>query len=181
MAFKKVQHISVTLDFLLELQQQGGLAHIEERFGQKMDILRNPEHLRAALRVVGFDAWEVDDNGNHVLDDKGNKKPSRIDKLPAVNVRCNNMPYKSRKCIVFAGRMVQGFKHARIYDGVDILDVAVVKDSGMLDMVNEFEYDVPVVDKVNTRKYTKREDRNSTVETEYTPEQLDQLAAIFGE
>lgn len=182
MAFNKVQHISVTLDFMLALQRDGGLSHIEVNFpGEKFDILRNPVHLRQALRVVGFDAWEIDDKGEWVVDEAGNKKPAKIDKLLNVNVRCNNKPYLSRKCVVFAGRMVKGFKYAGIYDGVDILDVAVVPENAPTDLVSDFEYDVPVVDKVNTRKYTKREDRNAELDVEYTQEQLEQLSRIFGE
>lgn len=173
MAFKKVQHVSVTLDFIRELEKSGSLAAFGIGNGEKVNVLSNKDHLMQALYVVGFDVWDIDENNNKV--------PARIDTLRDVNVRCKNKPYLSRKCIVFAGRLRENFKLKNIYDNVDILDVAVVPDNHPTDLVSDFEFDVPVIEKVNTRKYTKREDRSDAITDTFSPEQLEQLCNIFGE
>lgn len=173
MADKKVQHISVTLDLLRELEKSGALAGYGIGNGGKVNVLANKDHLMQALFVVGFDVWD--------LDEEGKKVPARIDTLRDVNVRCNNKPYLSRKCVVFAGRLREDFKYKNVYDNVDILDVAAVPDNYVTTLVSDFAFDVPVIDKVNTRKYTKREDRIDSLTETLSADQLEQLCNIFGE
>ena len=56
-----------------------------------------------------------------------------------------------------------------IYDG---LDAALVSD---------LPYDLPVNEKVNTRKYTKRGDREEMIHIEFSREDEDRLDSIFGQ
>lgn len=158
MAFaKEVKYASVTLDFLLTLPD--------------LDFSRE-ESLQTALYAVGFDLFDTDEEGNTTK--------SRIDRMDGVNVRCADRPYMCRKTTVFSGRLREDFKYGAMYDGVDILDIG--KISGSNQLVSDMDYDIPNVTKANTRKYTKRQDKNGIVDVDLaTKANLEALYEIFGE
>ena len=149
--FKKVQHISVTLDFLRQFAD--------------LDVKKDAD-LHIALHRVGF---QVIDKEN---------KPVKVEFLTNVNVRCQDKPYLYRKTTVFVGNMREDFAAARIYDNIDILDVQTCK-TPVTDFVNELPYEIPVLDKPNTRKYTKRKDVTPCLEG-ITPDELDNFSDIYG-
>lgn len=141
------RHISVTLDFLRKLPG--------------IDV-RDEIQIRKALHHVGF----------QMSDKEG--KPYKIEMLTNVNVRCKDKPYLYRKTSVFIGRMREKYIFEKMYDNVDILDVAVY-DGDFAELVNELPDYVPAVDKPNTRKYTKRTDRNELLEPP-TAEEIEMLS-----
>lgn len=150
---KTIRHISVTLDFLRQLPE--------------LDV-RKDKDLHQALYLVGFDI-ATEEDGNL----------SKVEMLHGVNVRCADRPYELRKTTVFVGRMRQDYKLKGLYDNVDILDIGATKGIAT-QLVSEMAYDIPVVEKVNTRKYTKRQDNPSFLDV--APEDLDTeaLEEIFG-
>lgn len=155
---RATQHISVTIDLL--------------RTFPDLDVTKDAD-LHVALYRVGFDA---------LTDEKTGKVVSlrEFSVLAGKNVRCADKPYMYRQTIIFAGNMRPGFKHARIYNNIDILDVGIY--NGLeAKLVSDLPYDLPVTDKVNTRKYTKKGDREEIVRIDFTPEDEDRLGNIFGE
>jgi hypothetical protein len=149
---KPPQHISVTIDFL--------------RTVPGFDVQKDND-LRAALYALGFQVTDKDGNPKHVTVFK-NK-----------NVRCANMPSTYRKTMIFVGEMRPDYKYAKIYNGVEILDVGVYSGSDM-EFVLDLPYDIPVIEKVNTRKYTKRGDRPETFEITFDIEDEARLGDVFG-
>lgn len=152
---KRKQHISVTMDLL--------------RTFPDLNVTEETD-LHLALYRVGFDV-NRDENGKVV----GLKPYTMMTK----NVRCANLPYTYRKTLIFVGDMRNDFKYAKIYNGVDILDVAVYSGSDM-EIVGELPYDIPVQEKVNTRKYTKRNENEQTVEITFDSAAEARLGDIFG-
>lgn len=142
MGFKKeVKYGSVTIDFLTVCAKELGFN------------MQDPNAMKATLYTIGFQVQEEDEEGNIV--------PSRIDRMNNLNVRCVDKPYKYRKTTVFSGRLRDGFKYASIYDKVDILDIS--ESSAIAEFVDSLPFEQPVTEKVNTRKYTKKEDRDDVV------------------
>lgn len=133
-----VNYVSVTIDFILHCANISGYNPKEEGT------------LKAVLYLLGFQVEEPDEKGNIVS--------SHIDRLYSVNVRCKDRPYMYRKTTVYSGRLRKDFKYGRIYDKVDILDVGSIPEN-LAAMVCDLPYDLPSVEKVNTRKYTKKENR----------------------
>lgn len=144
-------HISVTIDFL--------------RLFPDLDI-RKEADLYIALYRSGFE----------VIDQENN--PVKVELLTDKLVRCRDKPYLCRKTTIFAGRMRKDFLAPRIYDNIDILDVRECKSTD-LQLVNELAYDIPVFDKPNTRKYTKRKDIPETLEG-ISADDLDNFSDIYG-
>lgn len=140
MGFKKeVKYGSVTIDFIVECAKVLGL---------------NPnknENLRIILHRIGFEVSVFDEEKQAFV-------PSLIERTHNINVRCVDKPYLYRKTTVFSGRLRTDFPNIRIYDNVDILDVS--ESSKMAEFVNALPFEQPTVEKVNTRKYTKKEDRS---------------------
>lgn len=149
---KATQHISVTLDFLKTVPG--------------FDVTKESE-LRAALFAVGF----------QVTDSDGDNK--QVTMLNNKNVRCANLPYTYRKTTIFVGDMRPDYPYAKIYNGVDILDVGVYSESDM-DFVLDLPYDIPVNEKVNTRKYTKRGEVPESQEITLSKEDEAHLSELFG-
>lgn len=137
--------ISVTIDFL--------------RTFKDLDVTKESD-LNVALFRVGFDV--AYDKAGLVT----SMKPFTI--LRNKNVRCANLPYTCRKTIIFVGEMRETFSCPQIYRNIDILDVGVYSGADM-EFVNSLPYDLPVTDRVNTRKYTKRGD----IEETYEPQSKD--------
>lgn len=154
---KPVRHISVTLDFL--------------RTFPDLDVTKERD-LHVALYRVGFDVTR-DDNGS-VKD----LKPFTM--LQNKNVRCANLPYTYRKTLIFVGDMRQEFEHEFIYRNIDILDVGVYSGND-IDLVTDLPYDIPVVEKANTRKYTKKSDRQDSVDISFDNSDLAHLENIMGQ
>lgn len=127
---RPARFISVTIDFLRQIPY--------------LDVTKE-EDLRKALALVGFQMY--------------NKQGELVDPeiLVDVNIRCKDKPYLFRKTIVFTGRMRSSFSYASIYDNIDILDVETYGDS-VSELVNSLPDFVPVIDKPNARKYTKKQD-----------------------
>lgn len=154
MAFKKeVKYGSVTLDFVAVCAKKLGLD------------LSKKENLRVVLYRIGFEV--------SVPDGEGGFTPCQIDRMNNVNVRCADKPYLYRKTTVFSGRLREllDFPGIGVYDEVDILDVS---GSGMIGtLVDSLPFDQPASDKVNTRKYTKREDRSEILMLDDLPEMED--------
>lgn len=145
MSFKReVKYGSVTIDFLTACAKELGFN------------VKDPNSMKATLYALGFQLQEHDEEGKLVS--------SRIDRMENLNVRCADKPYKYRKTTVFSGRLRDGFKYSGIYDKVDILDV--FESSAVSELVGDLPFEQPVTDKVNTRKYTKKEDRNDVVTLE---------------
>lgn len=151
------RHISVTLDFLRQIPGY--------------DVTK-PSELRAVLRLVGF----------QVEDEQG--KQINVEMLNNVNVRCKDKPYMFRPTTVFIGNMRKDFMFESLYNNVDILDTVLPLDIKKL-LVNSLDYDIPVVEKTNTRKYTKRKDAPEFLGTEpelfeeVQPEGVDSLDELF--
>lgn len=142
MAFKKeVKYGSVTIDFLAVCAKKLG-----------MDA-NNPDSLKAVLYAIGFETSSEDEEGNSVT--------ARIDRMNNVNVRLVEKPYLYRKTTIFSGRLRDGYKYSSIYDKVDILDVSGCCTTG--EFVDSLPFEQPTLEKVNTRKYTKKEDRDDVV------------------
>ena len=142
MGFKKeVKYGSVTIDFLTVCAKELGYS------------VQDPNALKATLYALGFQLQEEDEEGNIV--------PSRIDRMNNLNVRCADKPYMYRKTTVFSGRLRDGFKYSDIYDKVDILDIS--ESSSVAEFVDSLPFEQPVTEKVNTRKYTKKEDRDDVI------------------
>lgn len=158
MAFgKNVKYGSVTLDFILEC-------------AKILDL--NPKDdkaLRIVLHRIGFQVSLLNE-------ETGEYVPCKIDRMNNVNVRCADKPYLFRKTTIFSGRLREerDFPIAAIYDKVDVLDVGTALGAKF---VNSLDFDIPSVEKVNTRKYTKREDRSDVVIMDL-PE-LDDMDGIF--
>lgn len=144
MAFgKNVKYGSVTLDFIMEC-------------AKILDL--NPKDdktLRIVLHCIGFQVSVLNE-------ETGEYVPCKIDRMNNVNIRCADKPYLCRKTTVFSGRLrdERDFPFVVIYDKVDVLDVGSAIGTTM---VNSMDFDIPSVEKVNTRKYTKREDRSDVV------------------
>lgn len=158
MAFgKNVKYGSVTLDFLIACAQTLGLDPKEEKT------------LRVVLHRIGFQVSVLNE-------ETGDYKPCKIDRMNNVNVRCMGMPYKCRTTSIFSGQLrdEKEFPLVSIYDKVDILDVGGVLATKM---VNSMSFDIPSVEKVNTRKYTKKEDRSDVVVMDL-PE-MDDMNGLF--
>lgn len=149
---KPTQHISVTLDFLKTVPG--------------FDV-RQESGLRAALYAVGF----------QVADSEGN--PKHVTMLNNKNVRCANLPYMYRKTTIFVGDMRPDYQYAKIYNGIDILDVGVYLEKDM-EFVIDLPYDIPVNEKVNTRKYTKRGDQPESFDITFDSEDEARLSGAFG-
>ena len=149
---KPTQHISVTLDFL--------------RTVPGFDVTQE-SGLRAALYAVGF----------QVSDSEGN--PKHVTMLNNKNVRCANLPYLYRKTTIFVGDMRPDYPYAKIYNGVDILDVGVYSERDM-EFVIDLPYDIPVTEKVNTRKYTKRGERPESFDITFNSGDEARLSDAFG-
>ncbi|QYC52453.1 hypothetical protein [Salmonella phage SSBI34] len=144
MAFKEeVKYGSVTLDFILEC------AKILNKDPKKKETLRQVLHL------IGFEVSTWNEEEQKYI-------PCRIDQMNNVNVRCIDKPYMFRQTTVFSGRLrnKREFPYVGIYDKVDILDVS---GAAATDFVNSLAFEQPTNDKVNTRKYTKKEDRNEVL------------------
>lgn len=152
---KRKQHISVTIDLL--------------RTFPDLDVTKETD-LNLALYRVGFDVMR---------NDAGKVTGLKPYTMMTKNVRCANLPYTYRKTLIFAGDMRPDFKFAQIYNGIDILDVGVYSERDM-ELVDDLPYDLPVSEKVNTRKYTKRGDREESVEIAYTIDDESHLGDIFG-
>ncbi len=158
MAFgKTLKYGSVTLDFVVECAKMLGVD------------LQKKENFRQIMFLIGFEVSVLNE-------ETGLYVPCKIDQMNNVNVRCVGAPYKCRPTTVFSGRVrdVRDFPNASIYDKVDILDVG---DSVGKTMVNSLPYDIPSVEKVNTRKYTKQENRSDVVILDL-PE-IDDIGQIF--
>ncbi|QGZ16228.1 hypothetical protein Hena1_00520 [Erwinia phage Hena1] len=154
---RATQHISVTIDLL--------------RTFPDLDVTKDAD-LHVALYRVGFDAQKDEATGLIAL--------SPFTMLPNKNVRCADKPYMYRKTLIFAGNMRPGFKQSKIYNNIDILDVGMY--SGLdAELVSDLPYDLPVTEKVNTRKYTKKGERDEFVRIDFTPEDEGRLYGIFGE
>lgn len=155
---KATQHISVTIDLL--------------RMFEDLDVTKEND-LHVALYRVGFDA-EKDPVSGRVV----GLKPFTM--LTNKNVRCVDRPYMYRKTIIFVGNMRPDYKHSRIYNNIDILDVGIY--SGLdTALVTDLPYDLPVTEKVNTRKYTKKGDREEMVHVEFSREDEQRLSSIMGQ
>lgn len=153
---RATQHISVTIDLLREFPD--------------LDITKDAD-LHVALYRVGFDAGKDEATGATAL------RPFTM--LSNKNVRCADKPYMYRKTLIFVGNMRPGFKNSNIYRNIDILDVGVYKGLDAA-LVTDLPYDLPVNEKVNTRKYTKRIDReDEMVHIEFTREDEDRLDSLF--
>lgn len=149
---KPTQHISVTLDFLRLIPG----FNVTEESG-----------LRAALYAVGF----------QVSDGEGN--PKQVTMLNNKNVRCANLPYTYRKTTIFVGDMRPDYPYSKLYNGVDILDVGIYSESDM-EFVLDLPYDIPVTEKVNTRKYTKRGETPESFDITFNSEDEARLSDAFG-
>jgi hypothetical protein len=144
MGFKKeVKYGAVTLDFILECAKI-------MKFDPKDD-----KTLRKVLHLIGFQVSILNE-------ETGEYKPCQIDRINRVNVRCIDKPYMCRETTVFSGRLrdKSEFPLVDIYEKMDILDV---NSSVGTAFVNSLDFDIPVVEKVNTRKYTRKEDRSETI------------------
>lgn len=163
MAFKKeARYISVTIDFIVQCARETGLD------------LNDKVSRDQILHMIGFELQETDTEGNVI--------PARIDQMSGVNVRCVDKPYLFRKTTVFSGRMRtdEKFKFAKLYDKIDILDVGHF--SGITELVGDLPAFDPANVKPNTRKYTKRKDRDDIVDVEFmTHENLEALYNIYGD
>ena len=146
---KTNEDIAVTIDFLRTIPD----------FDIKIE-----SQLAAALYAIGFQSVDED------------LKPARVERT-LCNVRLRNAPYKYRETLVFSGKMREDFKYASIYEGHDILDVAVY--TGVSFETGGLKFDIPVLEKANTRKYTRREDRENFIDM--TQANLDVLSEIMGE
>lgn len=152
-------HISVTLDFIRQVPGYD---------------ITNPSQLRAVLRLIGF---KVEDAAG---------KPINVEMLNNVNVRCKDKPYMFRYTTVFIGSMREDFIFPGLYSNSDILDITLTDDL-KAELVNSLDYDIPVVEKTNTRKYTKRKDAPEFLGTEpelfeeVQPEGVDSLVKLFNE
>lgn len=144
MAFgKNIKYGSVTLDFVIECAKFLG------------KDMKKKETLRQVLHLIGFEVSVLND-------ETGVYTPCKIDRMDGVNVRCADKPYMFRSTTVFSGRLrdERDFPFVGIYDKVDVLDVNSAVGSAL---VNSMAFDIPSVEKVNTRKYTKREDRSDVI------------------
>lgn len=155
---KATQHISVTIDLL--------------RTFPDLDVTKDAD-LHVALYRVGFDAIKDDISGEV-------KALAPFTMLTNKNVRCADRPYMYRKTLIFCGNMRPDFQHSRIYNNIEILDVGIYKGLDA-ELVSDLPYDLPVTEKVNTRKYTKKGDREEVVHIDFSPEDTDRLDSIFGQ
>lgn len=137
---KGINYGSVTLEFVAASAKKLGLD------------LNSPDALKATLYAIGF--------ALNLTDKDGKVFPARIDRVNNVNVRCIDRPYMCRKTSVFSGVLRDDFPNAQIYGKVDILDIGGV---GSSDSVSDMAFVLPSVEKVNTRKYTKRDARSDVV------------------
>lgn len=155
---RATQHISVTIDLL--------------RSFPDLDISKDAD-LHVALYRVGFDAVR-DETTGHVI------ALAPFTMLTNKNVRCVDKPYMYRKTLIFCGNMRPGFEYPRIYNNVEILDVGTYKGTDAL-LTSDLPYDIPVAEKVNTRKYTKRGDREEFIRIDFNQEDTDRLDDLFGQ
>lgn len=117
--------------------------------------------LKKALQVVGFKVESAD--GKNV----------NIGREVSL-VRCKDRPYEYRQTMVFRGTMREDFMFKSLYEDVDILDVGGVEG---VDEVINLPFELPTVDRANTRKYTRK---NSVMESlEMSATDLKVLAAKF--
>lgn len=158
MAFgKNVKYGSVTLDFIMECAKILNLNPKDDKT------------LRIVLHRIGFQVSILNE-------ETGEYVPCRIDRMNNVNIRCADKPYMCRPTTVFSGRLrdERDFPNVGIYDKVDILDVGSAIGKAL---VNSMDFDIPSIEKVNTRKYTKKEDRSDVVVMDL-PE-VDDMDSIF--
>lgn len=138
-----VKYGSVTLEFIAQC-------------AKILDLdLKDEKSVRIVLHRLGFQVSTLNT-------ETGEYTPCKIDRMSGVNIRCGDKPYMFRKTTIFSGRLREerDFPFVAIYDKVDILDVETVAGTAF---VNALDFDIPSVEKVNTRKYTKREDRSDVV------------------
>lgn len=158
MAFgKNVKYGSVTLDFIMECAKILNLNPKDDKT------------LRIVLHRIGFQVSILNE-------ETGEYVPCRIDRMNNVNIRCADKPYMCRPTTVFSGRLrdERDFPNVGIYDKVDILDVGSAIGKAL---VNSMDFDIPSIEKVNTRKYTKKEDHSDVVVMDL-PE-VDDMDSIF--
>lgn len=138
-----VQHISVTADFVEKVKNI-----IKNNIKDNQIETSNDNTLRAALYSIGF----------QIEDREGKQK--KITMLKNVNIRCKEYPYMYRKASVYVGDMRFNFPHSRMYEKGEVLDVDTIDlyEDKHLTFVGSLPYDLPVIEKINTRKYTKRND-----------------------
>lgn len=140
-------HISVTIDFLKTLPC--------------LDVENNENHLRAALYAVGID----------IDNELGGK--NGVNYLRDVNVRCVDKPYMYRQTTVINGTLRKDFRHSNIYkDG--FLDAGF---SEAKELCSNLPFDIPLEVKANTRKYTKKSEKEILL---CEISDLDRLDDIFG-
>ena len=149
---KPTQHISVTLDFLRTIPGFN---------------IKEENQLRAALYAIGFQVSDADG------------LPKRITMLHNKNVRCANFPSTYRKTTIFVGDMRNDYPYAGIYNGIDILDVEMYSEKDM-EFVIDLPYDLPVAEKVNVRKYTKRVERKQSLDISFDSKDESWLGDVFG-
>lgn len=158
MAFgKNVKYGSVTLDFIMECAKILNLNPKDDKT------------LRIVLHRIGFQVSILNE-------ETGEYVPCRIDRMNNVNIRCADKPYMCRPTTVFSGRLrdERDFPNVGIYDKVDILDVGSAIGKAL---VNSMDFDIPSIEKVNTRKYTKKEDRSDVVVMDLP--KVDDMDSIF--
>lgn len=155
--------ISVTLDFLMTIPNVD---------------LSSESGLRVALTQLGFDVEK---------DEEGNTPKAEI--FHNVLVRYRDAPYLYRETTVYSGKMRRNFhseEHRtaimKLFANVNILDVASPSKSSAK-TVSDLPYELPVQEKANTRKYTKRKDAPAFMEMSPAPEDFDTdgLNETFGE
>lgn len=155
--------ISVTFDFLRSMPN--------------ID-LKSENGLRAALSQLGFDV-EKDEQGNSAKTEVSHN----------VLVRYKDKPYLYRPTTVYSGKMRRSFESdehratiMKLFSNVDILDINAPADNSA-ELVSDLPYDLPIQEKANTRKYTKRKDAPVYLEMTPEPEDFDTvgLEEKFGE
>ena len=139
----QLKYGQVTIEFLAKCAKELNLDLNDER------------NLRVVLHSIGFKVSTFNEETQEFV-------PCRVERFNNVNVRCIDRPYEFRKTTVFSGvlRDKTDFPNVGIYDNVDILDVVGVRGTAL---VSSLDFDIPSVEKVNTRKYTKRGDRGEVV------------------
>lgn len=140
---KDVKFGSVTMEMVLKCVDVLGLDK------------NNENSLRTVLHCLGFKVSEKDI-------ETGQYKSCQVDKLENVNVRCKNKPYMFRKTTILSGKLrdADEYPFVKVYDETPILDVDILDNA---EFTNTLDFDIPVIEKVNTRKYTKRAEINSVL------------------
>lgn len=75
--------------------------------------------------------------------------------------------------------MRNDYPYAGIYNGIDILDVEMYSEKDM-EFVIDLPYDLPVTEKVNVRKYTKRVERKQSLDISFDSKDESWLGDVFG-